>query len=64
MEEMDSLKHQLHISIKKSIMWILFSNKNVGALTREKISHYYTHEIEKEWTPVEPSIKEIRVGKT
>jgi hypothetical protein len=48
----------------KSIMWILFFNSKVGSLTREKSVHFYTIEIEKTWTPIEPLVKEIRAGKS
>jgi hypothetical protein len=49
--------------LDKSIMWILFSNIKAGTFTREKSSHLYTNEIENDWTPIEPLVKEIRVGK-
>jgi hypothetical protein len=49
--------------LDKSIMWILFSNIKVGTFIREKSSHLYTNEIENDWTPIEPLVKEIRVGK-
>jgi hypothetical protein len=33
-------------------------------LTREKYNHYYDNNIESKWTPIEPVIKDIKVGKS
>jgi hypothetical protein len=33
-------------------------------LIRKKYSHYYNDNIESKWTPIEPLIKDIRVGKS
>jgi len=48
---------------KKTIIWIMFDNFKIGTLTREKYDHYYNN-IESKWTPIEPIIKDIRVGKS
>jgi hypothetical protein len=33
-------------------------------LTRETYNHYYDNNIESKWTPIEPIIKDIKVGKS
>jgi hypothetical protein len=42
----------------------MFQNSKIGTLTREKYNHYYDKNIEWKWTPIEPIIKDIRVGKS
>jgi hypothetical protein len=49
---------------EKTIIWIMFQNFKIGTLTREKYNHYYNNNIESKWTPIEPIIKDIRVGKS
>jgi hypothetical protein len=61
MELMTFLKHQQHI-VTKIIIWIMFQNFKIGTLTTEKYNHYYNNNIESKWTPIEPTIKYIRVG--
>jgi hypothetical protein len=63
MELMTFLKHQQHI-VKKTIIWIMFQNSKIGTLTREKYNHYYDNNIDSKWTPIEPIIKDIKVGKS
>jgi hypothetical protein len=46
----------------KIIIWIMFQNFKIRTLTREKYNHYYNKNIESKWTPIEPIIKDIRVG--
>ncbi len=33
-------------------------------LTRETYNHYYDNNIESKWTPIEPIVKDIRIGKS
>jgi hypothetical protein len=33
------------------MVWIIFQNSRIAMLFREKINHYYTRDIEEEWTP-------------
>jgi hypothetical protein len=40
------------------------SKFKIGTLTRKKYNHYYNNNIESKWTPIEPIIKDIRVGKS
>jgi hypothetical protein len=49
---------------EKTIIWIMFQKFLIGTLTREKYSHYYDNNIKSKWTPIEPIIKDIRVGKS
>ncbi len=42
----------------------MFQNFNIRTLTREKYNHYYNNNIESKWTPIEPIIKDIKVGKS
>jgi hypothetical protein len=42
----------------------MFQNSEIGALIREKCNHYYDNKIESKWTPIEPIIKDIRIGKS
>ncbi len=44
--------------MKKTIIWTMFQNFKIGILIREKIV------IESKWAPIEPIIKDIRVGKS
>jgi len=39
------------------------SNSKMGTLIRKKYSHYYDNNIESKWTPIEPIIKDIKIGK-
>jgi hypothetical protein len=39
-------------------------NSKIGTLTREKYNHYYDNNIESQWTPIQPIIKDVRVGKS
>jgi hypothetical protein len=48
----------------KTIIWIMFLNFKIGMLIREKYNHYYNNNIESKWTPIEPIIKDIRIGKS
>jgi hypothetical protein len=41
----------------------MFQNFKIGALIRKKYNHYYNN-IKSKWTPIEPIIKEIRVGRS
>jgi hypothetical protein len=43
---------------------VMFLKSKIGTLTREKYSHYYDNNIESKWTPIEPIIKDIKVGKS
>ncbi len=49
---------------EKTIIWIMFQKFKIGTLTKEKYNHYYDNNIESKWTPIEPIIKDIRVGKS
>jgi hypothetical protein len=42
----------------------MFQISKIGTLTREKINHYKNNNIKSRWTPIEPIIKDIKVGKT
>jgi hypothetical protein len=46
----------------KNIIWIMFQIFLIGTLIRKKYSHYCNN-IESKWTPIEPIIKNIKVGK-
>jgi hypothetical protein len=48
----------------KTIIWIMFQNSKIGTLTKEIYNYYYDNNIESKWTPIEPIIKDIRVGKS
>jgi len=48
----------------KTIIWIMFQNCKIRTLTREKYNHYYNNNIESKWTPIEPIVKNIRIGKS
>jgi hypothetical protein len=49
---------------EKTIIWMMFQNFKIRTLTREKYNHYYYNNIESKWTPIEPIIKDIKVGKS
>jgi hypothetical protein len=49
---------------EKTIIWIMFQISKIGTLTREKYYLYYYNNIESKWTPIEPIIKDIKVGKS
>ncbi len=49
---------------EETIIWIMFQNSKIGTLTTKKYSHYYDNNIESKWTPIEPIIKDIRIGKS
>jgi hypothetical protein len=42
----------------------MFQNFKIGTLTKYIYSHYYDNNIESKWSPIEPIIKDIRVGKS
>jgi hypothetical protein len=42
----------------------MFQNSKIETLTREKYSRYYNNNIESKWTPIEPIINDIKVGKS
>jgi len=63
MELMAFKKHQQHI-VEKTFIWIMFQKKKIGILTGEKYNHYYDNNIESKWTPIEPIIKDMKVGKS
>jgi hypothetical protein len=48
----------------KTIVWILFLNPKIGMLIGEQSTHLYTNNIQPNWTPIEPIIKDIRIGKS
>jgi phosphopantetheine adenylyltransferase len=52
------------IYCEKIIIWIMFQNSKIGTLIREKYNHYHNNNIESKWTPIEPIIKYIKVGKS
>jgi hypothetical protein len=41
----------------------MFQNSKIWTLIRKKYSHYYDNDIESKWTPIEPIIKNIKIGK-
>jgi hypothetical protein len=41
----------------------LFPNQKIGVWAREKSTHLYIDNIQPNWTPIEPIIKDIRIGK-
>jgi hypothetical protein len=45
----------------KTIVWILFPNQKIGMLARKKSTHLYTNNIQPNWTPIEPIIKDIKI---
>jgi hypothetical protein len=47
----------------KIMVWILFPNKKIGLLVREKSTQLYTNNIQSNWTPIEQNIKYIKIGK-
>jgi len=49
---------------EKTIIWIMFQNFKIRTLIREKYNHYCDNNIESKWTPIEPIIKDIKVGKS
>ncbi len=49
---------------EKIIVWIMFQDSKIGTLTKNIYNHYYDNNIESKWTPIEPIIKDIRVGKS
>ncbi len=49
---------------EKTIIWIMFQISKIGTLTKEKYNHYYDNNIRSKWTPIEPIIKDIKVGKS
>jgi hypothetical protein len=40
----------------------MFQNSKTRTLLREKYNHYYDNNIESKWTPIEPIIKDIKIG--
>jgi len=63
MQLMAFLKHQQHI-VKKTIIRTMFQNFKIGILIREKYNHYYDNNIESNYEPIEPIIKDIIIGKS
>jgi hypothetical protein len=59
--EVDDIFKALTTYCDKTIIWIMFQNSKIGTLTKEKYNYYYNN-IESKWTPIEPIIKDIRVG--
>jgi hypothetical protein len=52
-------KHQHH---NKTIVWMLFPNEKIGIrLVKEKSTHLHTNNIQPNWRPIEPIIKDIRI---
>ncbi len=49
---------------EKTIIWMMFQNLKIGILTKEKYNHYHENNIKSKWTPIEPIIKDIKVGKS
>ncbi len=47
----------------KIMVWILFPNQKIGVLVREKSTQLYTNNIQTNCTPIEPIIKDIKIGK-
>jgi hypothetical protein len=45
------------------MVWILFPNQKIGVLVREKSTQLHTNNIQSNWTPIEPIIKDIKIGK-
>ena len=46
-----------------SILWVLFSDKAIGSLLRQKYAHLYTARIKKAWTPIVEISRKFSVGK-
>jgi len=42
----------------------MFENFKIGTLTKKNKNHYYDNNNQSKWTPIEPIIKDIRVGKS
>jgi hypothetical protein len=42
----------------------MFQNFKIGMLTKEKYKKYYDNNVDSKWTPIEPIIKDIKVGKS
>jgi len=49
---------------EKIIIWIMSQNFKIRTLTREKYNHYNDNNIESKWAPIEPIIKDLKVGKS
>jgi hypothetical protein len=64
MNEVDDIFKASTTYCEKTIIWIMFQNFKIGTLTREKHNYYYYNNIESKWTPIEPIIKDITVGKS
>jgi hypothetical protein len=64
MNEVDGIFKASTTYCEKTIIWIMFHNFKIGTLTRGKYNYYYHNNIESKWTPIEPMIKDIRVGKS
>jgi hypothetical protein len=47
----------------KTIIWIMFQNFKLET-NKKNYRHYYDNNTESKWTPIEPIIKDIRVGKS
>ncbi len=64
MNEVDDIFKASTTYCEKTIIWIMFQNFKIGTLTREKYNYYYYNNIESKWTPIEPIIKDITIGKS
>ncbi len=64
MNEVDDIFKASTTYCEKTIIWIMFQNFKIGTLTREKHNYYYYNNIESKWTPIEPIIKDITIGKS
>jgi len=62
MELMEYSKHQ-HLIITKPQFRFCSQIKKIKVLTREKSTHFYIDNIQPNWTPIEPIIKDIRINK-
>jgi len=46
----DDIFKTLTTYCEKTIIWIMFQNSKIGALTKKKNSYYYDNNIESKWT--------------
>jgi len=46
----DDIFKTLTTYCEKTIIWIMFQNSKIGALTKKKKSYYYDNNIESKWT--------------
>ena len=50
-------------SSRPSIIWVLFSEPNVGQICRKENSHLYNVHIQKDWTPILEITPQFKIGK-